>query len=221
MTLRPKPYICLPAFNTKCKLDQEPLLSLLLRAGDSTHFRNAFLQNQDFQWRRCWMVSTNIQFVLIWKVRFSDIALYPHRTSQYNLFAAQTFPFSVSCLHLLQINVGIVMYSSYVISYSLNPELCGGKEIWQWLTHVMGGGKGRVKGKGDTQLLSATKSLHLDSGCNDFCNYVINTALVTMTFVIIVYLCAIPGPGVVFSLSNNSQTSLVRHGHVYSFHYSV
>jgi len=39
-----------------------------------------------------------------------------------------------------------------------------------------GVGKGRVEGKGDKRLLSATKSLHLDSGCNDFCNFVINTA---------------------------------------------
>jgi len=58
-----------------------------------------------------------------------------------------------------------------------------------------GGVKGRVERKGDTQLLSATKSLHLDSGCNDFCNFVINTALVTMMFVVTEYLCAIPAPG--------------------------
>ena len=48
---------------------------------------------------------------------------------KYNLYAAQTFPCLVSCLCLLRRNVGIVMYSSYVISYSMNPELCGGKEI--------------------------------------------------------------------------------------------
>lgn len=49
-----------------------------------------------------------------------------------------------------------------------------------------------IEGKGDTQLLSATKSLYLDSGCNDFCNFVINTALVTMTFVVTDCMCATP-----------------------------
>jgi len=56
------------------------------------------------------------------------------------------------------------------------------------------------KGKG-TQLLSATKSLHLDSGCNDFCNFVINTALVTTMFVVTEHLCAIPAVGVTVMVS--------------------
>jgi hypothetical protein len=55
--------------------------------------------------------------------------------------------------------------------------------------------------KGDTQLLSATKSLHLDSGCNDFCNFVINTALLTMTFVVTDCMCAIPAHGLTVMVS--------------------
>ena len=121
----------------------------------------------------------NIQFVSIWKVHFSTMASHPHRTSQVQFSAC---PY-VSLLGFLPVFASERCWNCYVqqLCHKLQHEpgimwRKGNMTIADPCNRGGRGGKGRVERKGDRQLLSATQSVYLDSGCNDFCNFVINTA---------------------------------------------